>query len=228
MLRVPLIFCQANRSVVRRRLQRVAFSTLYHHGAPFYDWFTTWLFLGEWQRWQDAAAALLPSRGLIVELGPGTGRCLGREAGPNRAWIGIDVSSSMLRIAARRQHPNAALIRADAQCLPLPAGCAAAIIATFPAPGIIGAAAAAEIGKILGVGGSVVLALGGVLRGDDWRRRLRRRALRLFYGTDRTSSRDNFALPGFVGRVTDLVTEHGIVAVYVGQPLVTGQPAPRP
>ena len=77
-------------------LQERVFTALYGHGALIYDRFTDWLFLGEWQRWQETVLPELPEVGLVVELGAGTGRFAERAASADRRWIAIDRSPSML------------------------------------------------------------------------------------------------------------------------------------
>lgn len=49
---------------------------------------------------------LLPRRGIILEMGCGTGRIARRMATKDRFVVGIDVSVPMLRLARNKQHPH--------------------------------------------------------------------------------------------------------------------------
>jgi len=53
----------------------------------------------------DFFAPLLPEQGAILELGCGTGRIARKIANPGRFIIGIDISTTMLRLAGQKSHP---------------------------------------------------------------------------------------------------------------------------
>lgn len=222
-----------SRRPLPQRLRLAIFQLFYGPAALHYDRLAAWAFLGEWERWQRAALPLLPQRGLIVELGAGTGALASLGSSPGRIWLGIEPSIAMLRVARRRRGrtPNARfwLVRAMGQHLPLADGAADAVLATFPAPYIAHAVTAAEIRRVLRPGGSAVIVLDGRLARDSRARRLRHLALRLFYGkayaeTDNTP----FRLPGFDGRVAIVPTAHGSAHIYVGRPAPSPrEPAPR-
>lgn len=204
------------------RFRLALFRVLYGPAAPFYDRFTDWLFLGEWRRWQLAALPLLPARGLVVELGPGTGALSVVGASPSRPWLGVEPSRAMLRVARNRRPREVGarrwLVRGSAQRLPLPDGVAAAVMATFPTPYIGAPASVAEIHRVLAPDGILVIVLAGDLTGDDVGRRLRRRLLRSFYG--RAPSNDagsSFDPPGFAGAISQRPTSHGVAVVYHGR-----------
>ncbi|MET7425602.1 putative RNA methyltransferase [Dactylosporangium sp. NPDC005555] len=60
----------------------------------------------------SAAAAGVPGKGLILEVGAGTGRYLARALGPARVGLAVDVSKAALRRAARAD-PRIGAVRAD-------------------------------------------------------------------------------------------------------------------
>ena len=202
-------------SPLRARLFRV----LYGPAARTYDPFTTWLFLGEWARWQQAVLPLLPETGLIVELGAGTGALAVAGCGPGRGWIGIEPSPSMLRVAKRRLRPGGPwFVRATAESIPVATGRAGAVLATFPTPFVLAEATAREARRVLRPDGRIVVALSGELAPTGLRRRARRLALRLFYAGAPQTQAGPFALPGFAGTIERVATRHGTVDVYVGTP----------
>jgi ubiquinone/menaquinone biosynthesis C-methylase UbiE len=217
MLRTRLAWRQVRSRSLRRHLQRVAFALLYRRAARFYDRFTVWLFLGEWERWQLAALDHLPTRGLAVEIGCGTGSLMWRGCGPNRHWIGVDSSPEMMRVAAKRRGADSSLVRADAGRLPVPDERASAVVATFPTPTIVGPRSVAEMRRVLAPRGIVVIVLSGELAAHGPRRRLRRAALRLFYGAGATSATIAFRLSGFDGGIQQDATPHGVATIYVGR-----------
>ena len=203
------------------RLRSCLFATLYGPAARVYDPFTAWLFLGEWDRWRRTVLPLVPESGVIVELGAGTGALARIGACPGRSWLAIEPSRSMLSVARRRDRGNGIWwVRGTTAALPLPAGVADAVVATFPAPYILDAATAAEARRILKPAGPIVVVLSGELAAHGVRRRLRRLALRLFYGRSGDGPRD-FGLRGFAGEVRPVVTRHGVASVYVGTPAPT-------
>ncbi len=56
---------------------------------------------------------LLPKRGIILEMGCGTGRIARRIATKDRFVVGIDVSIPMLRLAHNKQHPYCCYVCMD-------------------------------------------------------------------------------------------------------------------
>ena len=202
------------------RLRAATFAALYGPGARFYDPFTSWLFLGEWTRWQRTALALLPDRGLIVELGSGTGALARCGAGPERAWIGIEPSAAMMAVARRRLGSTGPwFVRGQAAAIPLPTASADGIVAAFPTPYILAETTAVEARRVLKRGGRLVVVLSGQLAPDGVQRWARRAALRRFYGGASAAADRSFSLPGFVGGVQEIATPHGTARVYVGSPV---------
>jgi 23S rRNA (guanine745-N1)-methyltransferase len=109
---------------------------------------------------QSLAARLVPAHGddgLAVDLAGGTGYYLAQvlDALPGRAGLCVDLSAPALRRAARA-HPRAAAIGADAwQPLPLAERAAVLVLSIF------GPRNAAEIGRILTPGGTLIIAAPG-------------------------------------------------------------------
>jgi ubiquinone/menaquinone biosynthesis C-methylase UbiE len=198
-------------------LQERVFTALYGHGAVIYDRFTDWLFLGEWQRWQETVLPELPEVGLVVELGAGTGRFAERAASADRRWIAIDRSPSMLAVAARRAD-KASYVLASAHAIPLVSECAEAVVATFPTLYIVDPTVATEIRRILRPDGKVIVVLSGELAPDDWRRRWRWRALTLFYGKRNPTSESSLTGLGLHGETERRQTAHGWADLYMGYP----------
>ena len=207
---------------IRQQLQRAAFAALYGRAAFAYDRFIAWLFLGEWERWQRTALADLPSTGPIVEIGAGTGALMAAARPSHPNWLAIEPSPAMLAIARRRLGPVAALVRAEAQALPIAAQAAAAVVATFPAPFIVDPQVTGEMARVLRPGGVLTVVLDGQLAPHGPRRRWRRWALGLFYGRRRDPDRSaapQFDLPGFTGTIAAAPTRHGAATIYRGEPI---------
>lgn len=211
----------ARRAVAARtmaeRLRRIAFATLYGRGARLYDRFTDWLFLGEWRRWQETVLPLVPPTGLVVELGAGTGRLAEMAILPERRWLAIEPSASMVAVIGHRRRRGVRGVRATAAAVPLPDGVANAVVATFPTRYVLEPAAAAEMRRILAQDGRVVVVLDGTLAPHGPRRRLRRRALGLFYASAGEGKSMPFRVAGFEGETRAIRTAHGTATVYVGR-----------
>ncbi len=192
------------------RIRRAVFRKLYGPGARWYDEFTTWLFLGEWERWQRLALQGLPERGTVVELGAGTGVLAAIGATRERRWVAVDSSPSMLaRAVRRRRSSGACLLIATAQALPLADCCCNAIVATFPSDYILSPVTHAELRRIVIPDGQLVVVLSGELRPSTPRQRAHRAALTLFYGRSSPRSPSAMDIEGFIGTVAREQTDHG-------------------
>lgn len=101
----------------------------------------------------DALAAVAPDRGLIVDIGAGTGHHLARVLDAHRGTVGLALDSAKpaLRRAARA-HVRAGAVLADAwQALPIADGVAAAVLNVFaPRNG-------AEFARILSASGELLV-----------------------------------------------------------------------
>ena len=201
-------------SSVRRRMLQEAFGALYGPAARHYDRFTGWLFLGEWQRWQDAGLELLPAGAAILELGSGTGALAARGAATGRRWCCVERSASMIATSETRcRRAGAKLVRADARCLPLRDAAFDAAVATFPASYILEGETAAELTRVVRPGGTLIVVVSGRLRPAGFARRWRGALLRALYGPP-DDARDAFAVAGFSGGTQRVSTSHGEALIY--------------
>lgn len=193
---------------------------LYGPGARGYDAFTAWLFLGEWQRWQDAALPYLPSTGTILEIGSGTSAFAARAGSANRRWCCLESSRSMIAVARRRLDQQGPwLVRGDARSVPFASGTFAGAVATFPASFILAPETHRELARVVAPGGAVAVVLTGRLDPNGARRAWRSWLLKLFYGQKGgqvASSPGVPNIPGFLGTVHQVPTCRGEALVYVG------------
>jgi SAM-dependent methyltransferase len=114
-------------------------------------------------RYERAVGELSPPpAGRVLDAGCGTGRALPflrAAVGPAGVVLGVDVTSEMVREAARRARDAAALlVQADVLALPLPDGSvdavlAAGLISHLPEPG----SGLAELARVCRTGGRLAL-----------------------------------------------------------------------
>lgn len=149
-------------SRVPRAFLRFFFYHLYTDLAWAYDlvaWITS---AGQWRTWQQAALDTLPN-GRLLEIGHGPGHLLKQLSEDRKSVFGLDPSSQMNHLAARRlkiYRQSANLMRARAQALPLPSESFNAIIATFPDEYILLPLTFTEIWRVLCDNGRFVAVLG--------------------------------------------------------------------
>jgi ubiquinone/menaquinone biosynthesis C-methylase UbiE len=132
-----------------------------------YDAVATVTSVGQWWTWQQAADPLLP-KGLLLEVGHGTGRNYVRLAQGGRSVIGLDLSPQMSAIAsARIRHAGLSpkLVRADARNLPFAPECFTGVLATFPSEELFHPQASREYARVLAPGGSLVMVIMAWIRG---------------------------------------------------------------
>jgi ubiquinone/menaquinone biosynthesis C-methylase UbiE len=136
-----------------------AFARFYREFAWTYDGVSWLVSRGLWYHW--AAAALPFLRGRVLELGCGTGhmqRVLAQQH-PAPA-LGLDASPQMLAHTRRRVRRSGAvprLLRGIAQALPLASKSVQSVLATFPTSYILHPATLAEIRRVLGSDGRLVV-----------------------------------------------------------------------
>jgi SAM-dependent methyltransferase len=206
-------------SAYRGKVLAVAFAALYGPAARTYDRFTGWLFLGEWQLWQDVALDLLPADATILEIGSGTGALAVRGAATGRRWYCIERSGSMIAVSQTRcRRAGVALLRGDARALPLLDSAFDAVVATFPTSFVLAGDTAAELARVVRPDGTLVVVLSGELRPSGLARRWRRNLLRGLYGPANPAdgAGSGFAVAGFKGETKRVATPHGEVLVYAG------------
>jgi ubiquinone/menaquinone biosynthesis C-methylase UbiE len=116
--------------------------------------------MGQWGKWQRVALDPLPTSGYVLELGHGPGHLLKLRGFQGYGDIGIDASSQMTRIAARRLRRAGLvlnLVRAQAQALPFASNAFGAIYATFPSEYIVAAQTLASMHRVLQPEGVIVV-----------------------------------------------------------------------
>ena len=139
------------------RLRQWLFEQLYHRLAWAYDAIAAFTSLGRWYLWMEAVTPYI--RGpRVLEIGPGTGHLLENLAGRQGMTVfGVDESRQMLRLAQRRVHGKAHLLRGMAQRAPVASGGFDTIVSTFPADFIRDPGAMREMHRILRPGGQLVI-----------------------------------------------------------------------
>jgi len=197
---------------LRLRLLRLAFGALYGPLAPAYDLITRLCFAGEWDRWQDAAAARLVG-GRILELGPGTGALAARLVRSGFDYTGLEPSGPMLALARRRLGQTGRpfnLVRGRAQGLPFKAGVFDAVLATFPTEYAVDPAAWSEVFRVLRPGGRWVVVYAGALSPRGLRGRLSAWVQRLALGPPDAPPRPPLPeVPGFSAACWEAQTPGG-------------------
>jgi len=150
----------ANLPSLQRRLLRRFFRLLYNELAWSYDLVAWLVSFGQWRAWGRTTLPHL-RRDRVLELGHGPGHLLLSLEREGFAPVGVDLSRTMGRQARdrlRRADACAALVRAEAQMLPFPAGAFDSIVATFPSEFITDARTLRQVERVLTPGGHLVIA----------------------------------------------------------------------
>lgn len=165
----------------RQLIQSGAFALLYRFGRWVYDPLTELLFDGEWDRWRRSVLDSIEA-GPVLDIGCGTGALM--EAMIERGWqvVGLDRSPGMLKAASTRGLRYAPLVQAESGMMPFMDGVFRTCVTAFPAEFIRQPQTLNEIYRILEVGGTFAMVLGGRLDLDSRRRRAVSVPLRIFYG----------------------------------------------
>ncbi len=144
------------------RLYLWASYRLYDEFAWAYDAVSWLVSFGQWSAWRRMALAHVEG-GRVLEMGFGTGVLLREMA--QRGWCvyGLEPSSAMHRVTARKlaraQTMRVPRVRATAQHMPFGDGCFDAVVATFPALYILDPATLFEVARVLmGPGGRFIIA----------------------------------------------------------------------
>ncbi len=158
------------------RFMRAFFARLYHSLAWSYDLVAAVVSLGNWGDWVSSVLPALGG-GRVLELGHGPGYLQGALARRGLPAFGVDESSQMGRLAARRLRQARLpirLARGLAQQLPFPAGAFERVAATFPSEYLFDPATLAEAQRVLKPGGALWVVVGAQHTGNQpWQRALR-------------------------------------------------------
>ncbi len=143
----------------RRSEKRRFVEEMFDRIAPRYDLLNRLATFGADTGWRRLAIASLGLHAgeRVLDLGCGTGDLLDLAAGCGAVPVGVDVSAEMLR-RARRRVPQALLLRADAERLPLRDASVDAVVSAFAlrsftaVPPVL-----AEAARVLRPGGRIAL-----------------------------------------------------------------------
>lgn len=119
-------------SLPRAEEKAAVVEAMFDRIAPRYDVLNRLLTLRLDQRWRGVAVrrAGIGRDDVVVDLGCGTGDMCALAGAAGARVVGVDFAAGMLA-AARRRGVRAAVVRADAAVLPLPAGCATVVTSAF-------------------------------------------------------------------------------------------------
>jgi ubiquinone/menaquinone biosynthesis C-methylase UbiE len=154
-------------SGLKTRFLRFAFHLLYYELAWTYDLVAWLVSFGDWAAWRRAAALFL-REGPSLELAYGTGGLMADLTARGLTLVGLDLSSSMARLARRRLVGRGLplrLARGRAQALPFPDGAFANVIATFPTDFILAPQTIDAVVRVLQPEGRLIIVAVGRLRG---------------------------------------------------------------
>lgn len=149
---------------------RFFFKHLYTTIAWSYDAVAWTVSLGQWSSWQAVGLAALP-HGVILELGHGPGHVLVAVDQSGRTAYGVDPSSQMSRLTARRLLKaglELRLARANSQALPFAPAVFDGLISTFPTEYIMDPRSLTEARRVMKPGAKFVLVLVGISTGRSW------------------------------------------------------------
>jgi ubiquinone/menaquinone biosynthesis C-methylase UbiE len=143
-----------------RKFLAYSFRLLYNELAWAYDPVSWLASLGRWRRWQQTILPHLPPSGRVLEVGFGPGHLLQDLASADYQVIGLELSPSMLRLAARRlqrKRLGVALCRGVAGALPFSESAFDAVVVTFPTPYVYDPPWLAQLSRVLRSGGSLIV-----------------------------------------------------------------------
>lgn len=143
-----------------QKLVRFGFRLLYQEMAWSYDVVSWLVSLGQWRCWQLAALDFLPPPATaprVLELGHGPGHMLLTLAERGYRPLGLDLSPQMGRIARQRVNGRIPLLRASVTAVPLADQSVDAVLSTFPTDYIIDPHTLAEVKRVLGENGRLVI-----------------------------------------------------------------------
>jgi ubiquinone/menaquinone biosynthesis C-methylase UbiE len=141
------------------RLYLWACHRLYNEFAWAYDWVSCLVSLGHWWGWRKAALDYLIGP-RVLEVGFGTGDLLIEMAQQGWDVHGLELSSAMHRITARKMRRCRAWaprIRGLVQAMPFPDRAFNSIVSTCPAEFILQPPTWQEFGRVLAPGGRLIV-----------------------------------------------------------------------
>ncbi len=152
------------------RLLRYAFHLFYNPFAFTYDFVSAVVSRGRWRAWtRTAIPRLVGTR--VLEIPCGTGNLLLDLVAAGYRPIGVDLSSSMLRITRGklgRTNAAAFLAQARGQALPFSNGAFDSIVMTFPPGFAYDSQTLAEFSRVLDESGRLIWVDAGRLLPLDW------------------------------------------------------------
>ena len=140
-------------------LLSLGFRLLYNEMAWSYDTVSWLVSRGQWRAWQRAAIPFLNGR-RVLELAHGPGHMLLALEADGFQVTGLDLSPAMGRQASRRikrAEASAALVRGQAQALPLAGATYDCVLSTFPTEFLADLATIEAIYRVLQPGGRLVI-----------------------------------------------------------------------
>lgn len=138
---------------------RFFFKHLYTTLSWAYDFVAWTSSMGQWRKWQSAAAPSLQI-GDLLELGSGPGHLLADLSGSVHRTVGLEPSTKMVKRAQRnlvRRGVTPMLTQGRAQALPFRSNHFSDIIATFPSEYIADPATLTEAFRVLQPCGELVI-----------------------------------------------------------------------
>ncbi len=180
------------------RLYIWATRRLYDELAWAYDAVSWLVSLGHWSEWRLSALDHIAGQ-RVLEIGFGTGDLLLEMATRSLEPVGLDPSTAMQRVTARkllRRGIEVPRVRGIAQSLPFAAQSFDSIVCTFPAGYILDAETFGEAARVLrspdpttGWGGGRLVAVGIVV---ETATPLWERAIQVLFGTRAGAGRERF------------------------------------
>ncbi len=171
---------------------------LYDELAWAYDVVSWLVSLGRWSEWRLSALEHIAGQ-RVLEIGFGTGDLLLEMAARGLEPVGLDQSSAMQRVTARKlqgQGLKVPRVRGIAQSMPFTDQVFDSIVCTFPAGFILEAATLREAARVLrppdpvtGQGGGCLVVVGMVIERPTpvWQR-----VMRALFGTRTEAVRERF------------------------------------